>query len=171
MITKTQPSELCFLQFTSGSTCDAKGVMITHGGLIHNVKMMKKRYRSTSKTILISWLPQYHDMGLIEGLFTTLVSGGTSILFSIHWIQIRRKKQANLCLPNIDVVVKLASKPRGKGDSCELRNQFVKLAYFSPLLIFSPFFNHERTWATRAVGLDMAQNLLLSFLKLWPNQK
>ncbi|GJN27290.1 hypothetical protein PR202_gb15302 [Eleusine coracana subsp. coracana] len=68
--------------FTSGSTGDAKGVMITHGGLIHNVKMMKKRYRSTSKTVLISWLPQYHDMGLIGGLFTALVSGGTSILFS-----------------------------------------------------------------------------------------
>ncbi|CAD6263388.1 unnamed protein product [Miscanthus lutarioriparius] len=82
MITKPQPSELCFLQFTSGSTGDAKGVMITHGGLIHNAKMMKERYRSTSKTVLISWLPQYHDMGLIGGLFTTLVSGGTSILFS-----------------------------------------------------------------------------------------
>ncbi|KAF8653877.1 hypothetical protein HU200_062011 [Digitaria exilis] len=82
MITKPQPSALCFLQFTSGSTGDAKGVMITHGGLIHNVKMMKKRYRSTSKTVLISWLPQYHDMGLIGGLFTALVSGGTSILFS-----------------------------------------------------------------------------------------
>ncbi|EER97164.2 hypothetical protein SORBI_3002G291350 [Sorghum bicolor] len=80
MITKTQPSELCFLQFTSGSTCDAKGVMITHGGLIHNVKMMKKRYRSTSKTILISWLPQYHDMGLIEGLFTTLGLAWTWII-------------------------------------------------------------------------------------------
>ncbi|KAK3142310.1 hypothetical protein QOZ80_4BG0344910 [Eleusine coracana subsp. coracana] len=82
MIAKPRPSELCFLQFTSGSTGDAKGVMITHGGLIHNVKMMKKRYRSTSKTVLISWLPQYHDMGLIGGLFTALVSGGTSILFS-----------------------------------------------------------------------------------------
>jgi acyl carrier protein len=56
--------------------------MITHGALIHNVKMMKKVYRSTSKTVLISWLPQYHDMGLIGGIFTALVSGGTSILFS-----------------------------------------------------------------------------------------
>lgn len=77
-----RPNDLCFLQFTSGSTGDAKGVMITHGGLIHNVKLMRKRYRSTSKTILVSWLPQYHDMGLIGGLFTALVSGGTAILFS-----------------------------------------------------------------------------------------
>ncbi|PNT61291.1 hypothetical protein BRADI_5g13250v3 [Brachypodium distachyon] len=82
MRTKSQPSDLCFLQFTSGSTGDAKGVMITHGALIHNVKMMKRRYKSTSKTVLISWLPQYHDMGLIGGIFTALVSGGTSILFS-----------------------------------------------------------------------------------------
>ncbi|KAL0459272.1 UNVERIFIED_CONTAM: Long-chain-fatty-acid--AMP ligase FadD26 [Sesamum latifolium] len=77
-----QADELCFLQFTSGSTGDAKGVMITHGGLIHNVKLMRMRYRSTSNTVLVSWLPQYHDMGLIGGLFTALVSGGTAVLFS-----------------------------------------------------------------------------------------
>ncbi|KAL2486015.1 4-coumarate--CoA ligase [Abeliophyllum distichum] len=74
--------ELCFLQFTSGSTGDAKGVVITHGGLIHNVKLMQRRYRSTSNTVLVSWLPQYHDMGLIGGLFTALVSGATAVLFS-----------------------------------------------------------------------------------------
>uniref|UniRef100_A0A7N0TLS4 Carrier domain-containing protein n=1 Tax=Kalanchoe fedtschenkoi TaxID=63787 RepID=A0A7N0TLS4_KALFE len=76
------PEDLCFLQFTSGSTGDAKGVMITHGGLIHNVKLMRERYRSTSNTVLVSWLPQYHDMGLIGGLFTALVSGGSAVLFS-----------------------------------------------------------------------------------------
>ncbi|CAN1200142.1 Long-chain-fatty-acid--AMP ligase FadD32 [Linum perenne] len=77
-----KPQDLCFLQFTSGSTGDAKGVIITHGGLIHNVKMMRRVYKSTSNTVLISWLPQYHDMGLIGGLFTALVSGGTAVLFS-----------------------------------------------------------------------------------------
>ncbi|CAN1354740.1 Long-chain-fatty-acid--AMP ligase FadD28 [Linum perenne] len=77
-----EPQDLCFLQFTSGSTGDAKGVIITHGGLIHNVKMMRRVYKSTSNTVLVSWLPQYHDMGLIGGLFTALVSGGTAVLFS-----------------------------------------------------------------------------------------
>ncbi|KAK9078555.1 hypothetical protein SSX86_002612 [Deinandra increscens subsp. villosa] len=94
--------DLCFLQFTSGSTGDAKGVMITHGGLIHNVKLMKKKYKSTSRTILVSWLPQYHDMGLIGGLFTSLVSGGSAILLSpmtfivnpLLWLQIMSKYQA-----------------------------------------------------------------------------
>lgn len=97
-----QPGDLCFLQFTSGSTGDAKGVMITHGGLIHNVKLMQRRYKSTSKTVLVSWLPQYHDMGLIGGLFTALVSGGSAILFSpltfiknpLLWLQTMSKYQA-----------------------------------------------------------------------------
>ncbi|KAJ0563865.1 putative AMP-dependent synthetase/ligase, amine oxidase, phosphopantetheine binding ACP [Helianthus annuus] len=94
--------DLCFLQFTSGSTGDAKGVMITHGGLIHNVKLMRKRYQSTSRTVLVSWLPQYHDMGLIGGLFTSLVSGGSAILLSpmtfiVHpllWLQTMSKYRA-----------------------------------------------------------------------------
>ncbi|KAK6235645.1 hypothetical protein SCA6_010982 [Theobroma cacao] len=97
-----QPNDICFLQFTSGSTGDAKGVMITHSGLIHNVKLMRKIYKSTSKTVLVSWLPQYHDMGLIGGLFTAMVSGGSAILFSpmtfirnpLMWLQIMSKYQA-----------------------------------------------------------------------------
>ncbi|KAL7084478.1 hypothetical protein ACP275_14G225100 [Erythranthe tilingii] len=76
------PRDLCFLQFTSGSTGEPKGVMITHGGIIHNVKTMRRKYKSTSNTVLVSWLPQYHDMGLIGGLFTSMVSGGSAILFS-----------------------------------------------------------------------------------------
>lgn len=101
-IAEPHPTDLCFLQFTSGSTGDAKGVMISHGGLIHNVKLMRKRYKSTSRTVIVSWLPQYHDMGLIGGIFTTLVSGGSVILFSpttfikkpMLWLQTLSKYQA-----------------------------------------------------------------------------
>ena len=97
-----KPGDICFLQFTSGSTSDPKGVMITHGGLIHNVKLMRRRYKSTSRTMLVSWLPQYHDMGLIGGLFTSLVSGGSAVLFSpitfikkpLLWLEVISKYQA-----------------------------------------------------------------------------
>ncbi|KAL6988918.1 hypothetical protein U1Q18_014668 [Sarracenia purpurea var. burkii] len=89
-------------KFTSGSIGDPKGVMVSHGGLIHNVKLTKKPYKSTSRTILVSWLPQYHDMGLIGGLFTALVSGGSTILSSpilfikkpLLWLQIMSRYQA-----------------------------------------------------------------------------
>jgi acyl-CoA synthetase (AMP-forming)/AMP-acid ligase II len=77
-----QNRDTCFLQFTSGSTGESKGVIISQGGLIHNVKLMHSEYKSTSKTVLVSWLPQYHDMGLIGGLFSALICGGTAVLFS-----------------------------------------------------------------------------------------
>ncbi|KAL7595771.1 hypothetical protein Lser_V15G29164 [Lactuca serriola] len=99
---KILPKDLCFLQFTSGSTGDAKGVMITHGGLVHNVKLMRKVYKSTSKIIGVSWLPQYHDMGLIGGILTCTLSGGSCILFSpitfiknpLLWLQTMSKFRA-----------------------------------------------------------------------------
>jgi non-ribosomal peptide synthetase-like protein len=102
VLSEPDPGDVCFLQFTSGSTGDAKGVMITHGGLVHNVKLMRRIYKSTSKTILISWLPQYHDMGLIGGLFTSLVSGGSAVLFSpiafirnpLMWLQVMSEYRA-----------------------------------------------------------------------------
>ncbi|GKU94121.1 hypothetical protein SLEP1_g7649 [Rubroshorea leprosula] len=97
-----QPDNLCFLQFTSGSTGDAKGVMFTYGGLIHNVKLMRRRYKSTSKTAVVSWLPQYHGMGLIGGIFIAMVRGGSAILFSpmtfirnpLMWLQTMSKYKA-----------------------------------------------------------------------------
>ncbi|KAM2350617.1 hypothetical protein ACFXTH_005541 [Malus domestica] len=128
-----QPDEVSFLQFTSGSTGDAKGVMITHGGLIHNVKLMRKRYNSTSKTVLVSWLPQYHDMGLIGGLFTALVSGGTAVLFSpltfirnpLLWLQIMSKYQATHSAgPNFAfelVIRRLESDKNGKYDLSSMK--------------------------------------------------
>lgn len=75
------PDDLRFLQFTLGSTGDAKGVMITQGGLIHNVKLMRRIYQVTSKTMAVLWLSQYHDVGLIGGLFKTMVSGAWRFFF------------------------------------------------------------------------------------------
>lgn len=75
------PDDLRFLQFTLGSTGDAMGVMITQGGLIHNVKLMRRIYQVTSKTMAVLWLSQYHDVGLIGGLFKTMVSGAWRFFF------------------------------------------------------------------------------------------
>ena len=141
---ESQPGDLCFLQFTSGSTGDAKGVMITHGGLIHNVKLMRRRYNSTSKIVLVSWLPQYHDMGLIGGLFTALVSGGSAILFSpltfiknpLLWLQIMSKYQATHSAgPNFafELMIRRLESDKGKVQNYDLSSMVFLMVAAEPV--------------------------------------
>src|SRR6185295_7958218 len=59
------PEALGLMQYTSGSTGDPKGVMLTHWGLLENVRSMGHAMEASSKDIFVSWLPLYHDMGLI----------------------------------------------------------------------------------------------------------
>jgi acyl carrier protein len=57
--------DLAFLQYTSGSTGNPKGVMLTHANLVANVKAMGVALKADSTDVFVSWLPLYHDMGLI----------------------------------------------------------------------------------------------------------
>jgi acyl-CoA synthetase (AMP-forming)/AMP-acid ligase II len=60
--------DIAFLQYTSGSTSDPKGVMVTHANLLHNCAALHGGIVSTEETLQVSWLPPYHDMGLIAGI-------------------------------------------------------------------------------------------------------
>ena len=59
------PDTVAFLQYTSGSTSEPKGVMITHRNLIHNEMSIAKELQTSNETICVSWLPQYHDVNLV----------------------------------------------------------------------------------------------------------
>ena len=74
--------QIAFLQYTSGSTSDPKGVMITHGNLAHNLHCITNELQATDDTIVVSWLPQYHDMGLIGSVLGCLYCGGTGYYMS-----------------------------------------------------------------------------------------
>lgn len=76
------PKDLAFLQYTSGSTRSPKGVMVTHNNIIHNSEVIKTAYQHSEKTIVLSWLPHYHDMGLIGPIVQALYVGGTAILMA-----------------------------------------------------------------------------------------
>ncbi|RYY35278.1 hypothetical protein EON62_02620, partial [archaeon] len=68
------PTDLAFLQYTSGSTSAPKGVMISHANLSHNLTTIIRSLRAGHDTVVASWLPQYHDMGLI-GAFVRASAG------------------------------------------------------------------------------------------------
>jgi acyl-CoA synthetase (AMP-forming)/AMP-acid ligase II len=71
---------LAFLQYTSGSTGMPKGVMVSHGNLLHNSEYIKQGFELTQESVSVSWLPSFHDMGLIDGIIQPLYTGFTGIL-------------------------------------------------------------------------------------------
>ncbi len=64
-----------YLQYTSGSTLDAKGVMITHGNLLHNCETIARAAHATRDDVGVNWLPLFHDMGLVGNVFVPLFVG------------------------------------------------------------------------------------------------
>src|SRR5262245_27339638 len=76
------PEDLAFLQYTSGSTSDPKGVMVTHGNLIENLEMIRLTLDNTGQSTYVNWVPLYHDMGLILNVLQSLYVGAPCVLLA-----------------------------------------------------------------------------------------
>jgi amino acid adenylation domain-containing protein len=89
------PDTLAFLQFTSGSTGSPKGVMITHGNLLHNQLLMQEAFQHGPASIVCGWLPMFHDMGLVGNVLHPVFMGIPCVLMAplaflqrpIRWLQ------------------------------------------------------------------------------------
>jgi acyl-CoA synthetase (AMP-forming)/AMP-acid ligase II len=124
-------SDIAFLQYTSGSTSDPKGVMITHANLFDNLNKIIQELQAGPDTVVVSWLPQYHDMGLIGAYLGTIFCGGRGFYMSpltflqrpMIWIEaVSRFHATHLQAPNF--AFKLTARkfdPRVYGDSCEFK--------------------------------------------------
>ena len=89
------PDTLAVLQYTSGSTSLPKGVMLTHGNLLHNLALISTSFQTHPQSQGVIWLPPYHDMGLIGGILQPLYAGFPVTLMSpvtflqrpLRWLQ------------------------------------------------------------------------------------
>ncbi len=102
-------ASLAFLQYTSGSTSAPKGVMVSHGNLLHNLAYLNHLEENDHTSVAVSWLPVIHDMGLIEGVLLPAYSGYPTYLMApesflqrpLRWLQaITRYSGTNSGGPN-----------------------------------------------------------------------
>ncbi|HET8932549.1 MAG TPA: fatty acyl-AMP ligase [Polyangiales bacterium] len=72
--------DIALVQYTSGSTGVPKGVVVTHANLLHNEAAIREAFGHNADTVVVGWLPMFHDMGLIGNVLQTLYLGVPSIL-------------------------------------------------------------------------------------------
>jgi natural product biosynthesis luciferase-like monooxygenase protein len=77
---RTDRSSLAFLQYTSGSTSTPKGVMVSQGNLLANEERIRRAFGQSQESVIVGWLPLYHDMGLIGNLLQPLYVGAPCVL-------------------------------------------------------------------------------------------
>ena len=76
------PDDIAFLQYTSGSTSEPKGVMVSHANLLANLEMIRLALGNTRQSTYVNWVPLYHDMGLILNALQALYVGALCVLMA-----------------------------------------------------------------------------------------
>jgi acyl-CoA synthetase (AMP-forming)/AMP-acid ligase II len=105
----SEPSDIAFLQYTSGSIAAPKGVMVTHRNLMANQRMIRDAFGHNGSSTVVGWLPLYHDMGLIGNVMQPLFCGASCVLMApeaflmrpLRWVRaISRYRGATSGAPN-----------------------------------------------------------------------
>jgi len=104
-----EPHDIAFLQYTSGSTSEPKGVAVSHANLLANLEMIRCALGNTNRSTYVNWVPLYHDMGLILNTLETLYVGSPCVLMApnaftqrpLNWLRAIHDYRAEVaCSPN-----------------------------------------------------------------------
>ncbi len=103
------PQDIAFLQYTSGSTSEPKGVAVSHAGLLANLEMIRLSLGTTRQSTYVNWVPLYHDMGLILNALEAFYVGAPCVLMApnafmqrpLNWLRAIHHYRAEVaCSPN-----------------------------------------------------------------------
>jgi len=81
-VAAAEPDDIALLQYTSGSTSEPKGIMVSHRNLLDNAEMIRRALGNGRQSTFVCWVPHYHDMGLILNLLQTLYVGALCVLMA-----------------------------------------------------------------------------------------
>ncbi len=103
------PQDIAFLQYTSGSTSEPKGVAVSHANLLANLEMIRVSLGTTKQSTYVNWMPLYHDMGLILNALEAFYVGALCVLMApnafmqrpLNWLRAIHHYRAEVgCSPN-----------------------------------------------------------------------
>ncbi|KAH0759274.1 hypothetical protein KY290_022767 [Solanum tuberosum] len=141
--------DVYLIQYTSGTTAIPKPVLVTAGSAAHNVRVARKAYDLHPNTVVVSWLPQYHDCGLMF-LLLTIVSGATCVLTSPNtfvnrpriWLELISEFKGT-CTPVPSFALPLVLK-RGHAEATvtgTVNNPISMLSLMNLIIVNEPIYN------------------------------
>jgi acyl-CoA synthetase (AMP-forming)/AMP-acid ligase II len=108
-LSEPDPDDIAFLQYTSGSTSDPKGVAVSHANLLANLEMIRVSLGTSRQSTYVNWVPLYHDMGLILNALQAFYVGALCVLMApnafmqrpLNWLRAIHQYRAEVgCSPN-----------------------------------------------------------------------
>jgi acyl transferase domain-containing protein/acyl-CoA synthetase (AMP-forming)/AMP-acid ligase II/acyl carrier protein len=126
-----RPSQVAFLQYTSGSTSTPKGVMVTHKNLLANLQDLDAGAQHNTDSVLVTWLPIFHDLGLVYGVLMPIFTGCScymmppSVFLQSPWLwlnAISRFRGTHSAAPNFAYDLCVDSISPEKRDGLDLRS-------------------------------------------------